>query len=130
MSHIVEAKTKIKNPNADLLKQAVEIVAGQHEGEVTNHYLDWYHRRQNTELALFTSRLHRGMAVQVDKATGELKFVGDFYSVETLAQELQNQVCQTYVSLAAMAAMRQMGYQTQVQDGEAGQVVLTGVQYA
>lgn len=131
MSHIVEAKTKIKNPNAALLRQAVEIVASQHErGEVKDHYLDWNWHSHKADLALFTATLRRGMAVQVDKQTGELKFVGDFYAIEQEAQQVQNEIVQTYVSLAAMRAMQQLGYQTQVANGETGQVILTGVQYA
>ena len=40
MSHIVEARTKIQNPDAALLRQALEIVAGAHEGgHVEQHIL-------------------------------------------------------------------------------------------
>ncbi len=32
MSHILTQKTKIKHPDPNLLKQTVELVAGQHQG--------------------------------------------------------------------------------------------------
>ena len=115
MSHVVEAKTSIHNPNVALLQQAVELVAHQHEGG-----------RLSARLALFTSVIHRGIGIIV-KDSGQLTFKGDPYGYEAEAEAVQQQILQTYVSLATMQALQQMGYQTTAEDGVEGQVYLTGV---
>jgi len=49
MSHIVEAKTKIKNPDRTLLRQAVEIVAGQYPGgKLQDYYYTYEHWRRSS----------------------------------------------------------------------------------
>jgi hypothetical protein len=131
MSHIVVARTSIQNPNTLLLRQAVELVAKQHSGgRLADHYLTYRGKRVVARLALFTDDIHRGFAIVV-KETGELSFIGDPFLYEEEAEAVQQQIVQTYVSLATMQALQQMGYQTTAEDGEEGQVVLTGVsQYA
>jgi hypothetical protein len=131
MSHIVEAKTSIQNPNLALLRQAVELVAQQQEGgRVANHYLTYAGKRVSTRLAIFTNVIHRGIGILI-KESGELTFIGDPFMYETQAEAVQQQIIQTYVSLATMQALQQMGYVTSAEDGEEGQVILTGVnQYA
>ncbi len=131
MSHIVEAKTSIQNPNGALLRQAVQVVAQQHDGgRVVDHYLTYAGKRVASRLAIFTDVIHRGIGIIV-KETGELTFIGDPFMYETQAEAVQQQIIQTYVSLATMQALQQMGYQTTAEDGEEGQMCLTGVsQYA
>ena len=117
MSHIVEAKTSITHPDVALLNRAVELVAQQHTGgRIADYYLSFSGQQQPTRLAIITDDLHRGMGIIV-KRTGELTFKGDYWGKQELAESMQ--------------ALQQMGYQTTAEDGEEGQVVLTGVsQYA
>ena len=131
MSHIVEAKTSVKNPDMTLLRQTVELVAQQHSGgRLADHYLSYAGKRQPVQLSLFTNELHRGMGMKV-KPTGELTFIGDFWEREESAKQTQQQIVQTYVGLATMRALQQMGYQATAEEGEQGQLILTGVsQYA
>ena len=129
MSHVVEAKTSIHNPNVALLQQAVELVAHQHVGgRLSNHYFTYGRQRVSARLALFTSVIHRGIGIIV-KDSGQLAFKGDPYGYEAEAATVQQQIVQTYVSLATMQALQQMGYQTTAEDGEEGQVHLTGVSH-
>ena len=132
MSHIVEAKTSIQNPNVTLLRQAVELVAKQFAGgRLADHYFTYAGKRVAARLALFSDEIHRGIGIIVKKETGELTFIGDPFTYEEVAEAAQQQIVQTYVSLATMQALQQMGYQTTAEDGEEGQVYLTGVsQYA
>jgi hypothetical protein len=132
MSHIVHAKTSITNPHLDLLRQAVEVVAGQLKGgRVDNHYLTYARKRIAARLSLFSDEIFRGIAIVIKKETGELTFVGDPYGYHEVAEAVQQQIVQTYVALATMQALTQMGYQASAEDGEEGQVYLTGVsQYA
>jgi hypothetical protein len=131
MSHIVEARTQIQHPNMDLLRQTLEIVAGSHEGgRVENYILDYGRRRQaiSSGLALFTGRVFRGIGIEID-AQGTLSFKGDPWAVHQEFSQLQQEIVQTYVSLATMEALQQMGYTAQASQEEQ-QVVIRGVAYA
>lgn len=132
MSHIVEAKTTISNPNMQLLAQAVELVCQQHEGgEIRDHYVDYYRKPHtvSTGLAIYTSELFRGIGVEVAQS-GELTFVGDPWAVNTLFAQIQQEVVQSYVALASMQALQSLGYSTQAINGENRELVIQGVQYA
>ncbi len=131
MSHIVEARTTIQNPDLALLRQTVEIVAGAHEGgRVDDHILDYGRRRQaiTSGLAVFTGRVFRGIGIEID-AQGTLSFKGDPWTVQQEFNQLQQEIIQTYVSLATMAALQQMGYTAEASQEDA-QVVIRGVAYA
>ncbi len=131
MSHIVEARTTIQHPDLALLRQAAEIVAGAHEGgHVEDHILDYGRRRQAiaSGLAVFTGRVFRGIGIEIDEAE-MLSFKGDPWAVHAEFSRLQQELVQTYVSLATMAALRQMGYSTEASQEEQ-QVVIRGVAYA
>jgi hypothetical protein len=132
MSHIVEAKTSIKNPNMVLLRQALELVAQQHVGGyLKDHYLSYYDECQPlaSKLAIFTDVVERGIGVVIKQKTGDLTFIGDPYCYENEAEALQRQIIQTYVSLATMQALQTMGYIASAEDGEEGEIVLTGVHH-
>jgi hypothetical protein len=131
MSHIVEARTKIQNPDAALLRQALEIVAGAHEGgHVEQHILDFSGRQQpvSTGLAIFTGQVHRGIGIEITN-DGMLIFRGDPWRVQEAFNLLEQEIVQTYVSLATMAALRQMGYSAEASQEEQ-QVVIRGYAYA
>jgi len=131
MSHIVEARTTIQHPDLALLRQTAEIVAGAHEGgHVEDHILDYGRRRQAmaSGLAVFTGRVFRGIGIAID-AGGTLSFTGDPWAVQEEFTQLQQEIVQTYVSLATMAALQQMGYTAQANQEDA-QIVIRGVAYA
>lgn len=131
MSHIVEARTKIQNPDAALLRQTLEIVAGAHTGgRVDDHILNFGRRRQpiSSGLAVFTGRVFRGIGIEIDE-TGALSFKGDPWAVQEEFDQLQQEIVQTYVSLATMQALQAMGYTADASQGDA-QVVIRGVAYA
>lgn len=131
MSHIVEARTTIQYPDLALLRQAAEIVAGAHEGgHVEDHILDYGRRRQaiSSGLAVFTKQVFRGIGIEIDEA-GMLSFKGDPWAVHAEFSRLQQELVQTYVSLATMAALRQMGYSAEASQEEQ-QMVIRGVAYA
>jgi hypothetical protein len=131
MSHIVEARTTIQNPDQALLRQALDIVASTHEGgRVEDHILDFGRRRQaiSSGLAVFTGRVFRGIWIEID-AQGTLSFKGDPWQVREEFTQLQQEIMQTYVSLATMAALQQMGYTAEASQEEQ-QVVIRGVAYA
>src|SRR6266496_1957297 len=106
MSHIVEAKTAIVHPDGEVLRQAAILVAQQHGGTVESFYLDYYGKRHpvSSQLAVFTPKLSRGIGLVVKEDTGELVFEGDPWAVQTLFAQIQQEIIQTYVSLATMQA--------------------------
>ena len=129
MSHIAEMTTTIENPDRGLLRQATELVASQHEGgEIRTYYLDYYEREHRVSLAIATAEMHRGMGIVVKEK--KLTFIGDGWGCEELFQQVQGQIVQSYVGLATMQALQALGYQTSVEDGDQGRIVLTGVNYA
>ena len=131
MSHIVEARTTIQHPDLALLRQAAEIVASAHEGgHVEDHILDYGRRRQaiSSGLAVFTGRVFRGIGIEIDEA-GMLSFKGDPWAVQAAFNQLQQEIIQTYVSLATMQALQAMGYTAEANQEEQ-QVVIRGVAYA
>jgi len=130
VSHIVEAKTAITHPDMALLHQAATLLAQQHAGTLETFYLDYYGKRHHAPLAIHIPELRRGMGITVDETTGELTFVGDSWGVVAMYQQIQQELLQTYVSLATMQALQALGYTTQALDGEHGQVVISGVSYA
>lgn len=130
MSHIVTATTEIENPDPNLLQQAVGFVAQQHSGgEVRTFYRTYEGEEVSAALAIATSKMHRGMAIETQD--GKLTFVGDGWGYRQHYAEVQRQIIQTYVSLATMQALANLGYQVTTEDGEeAGQIVISGVTYA
>jgi hypothetical protein len=131
MSHIVEEKTSIVNPDTTLLQQAAQLVAGQYGGTVETHYLDYTHRRHRCLHAIHTPDLERGIGLNIDAKTGMLIFVGDSWMVKEAYQQVQQEVVQTYVALGYMQALQAVGYTASAVEGvEPGQVVIQGVQYA
>jgi hypothetical protein len=131
MSHIVEVKTKIVNPNLMLLREAMEIVAGAHKGgRVEDHIFDYSHirRRLASKLALFTKKVTRGIGIEVAD-DGVMQFKGDDFRYESEYEQLQQEITQTYVSLATMKALEQMGYTSEASQVDQ-QVVIRGVTYA
>jgi|SRR5579859_1897956 len=129
MSHIAEMATTIENPDRALLRQAVELVANQYEGgEIRTYYQNFYQEEFRVPLAIATAVMYRGMAILVKEK--KLTFVGDGWGYEDLFQQVQQQIIQVYISLATVQALQALGYQTTVEDGQEGQVILTGVNYA
>jgi hypothetical protein len=131
MSHIVEARTRVQHPDLALLRQAVEIVAGAHEGgRLKDHILDEGRRRQAiaSGLAVFTGRVFRGIGIEIDQE-GMLSFKGYPWGVQAEFTQLQQEIIQTYVSLATMQALQAMGYTAEAGQQEQ-QVVIRGVAYA
>lgn len=148
MSHIEEGKTNINlAPLATLLqqgkeealqqhscmvllRQAVTLVATEHQGAVVGAtYSDFhYHpQRTNTNLALtIPNRLPRGIGLEISPDTGELVFKGDPWGYQRCFAEVQQRIIQNYVVLAHAAALRRMKAQVSTQVVE-NQVVITGV---
>lgn len=158
MSHIEEGKTNLvfadlpailgnqaalaQHPCIKLMRQAFALVAKQYEGEIKPYYYNFGRQEQqaNTGLALHIPvhperpgghALPRGIGLDVNAQTGELKFLGDPWMVDKNFYALvQMHILQKYTALAQAAALRQMGYQVSLQQHVSGQIHVAGVSYA
>ena len=131
MSHIVQAKTSIVQPNLEMLRQACEIVASEHEGgQVKDHITDFYGRPVpvQTQLAVYSSVLHRGIGILISP-DGNMRFTGDDWGVRQQYQAIQSEIVQIYTALVVAKALQEMGYTTQVGQQDE-QCIIQGVVYA
>ena len=122
MSHISIFKTQIRNPNPQLLQQAMEALAQQYGARllVGQSYSDAY----DTIEADYILVLPSGRGIGVKTNGGVLEVVGDPYGWRNQFEKLQNQIVQTYVHFALIQQLQQMGYQLQgVQQLENGTIV-------
>jgi hypothetical protein len=133
MSHIVVEETLISNPDIETLRQACQIVADNHGGEVTSHYLNYSGQRctPGTNIALILPDMFRGIGLQLAKQTGKLEFVGDSWGVKPLYQQVQSEIVQAYTTLATMKVLQEMGYVVNAAEDTSKQnlLLLQGVCY-
>jgi hypothetical protein len=122
--------------------EQVEVEQGVAEANrqtrITTYYKDWYGHAVECGLGIFVPGLERGMGIvagsqtqaqaQMQAQSGTtpteqeqvlLKFVGDFYGCQSLASQVQKQIVQTYISLATMRVLQQLGYRVEVAPVEA-----------
>jgi hypothetical protein len=121
MSQIVRTKAGIVHPDLGLLREAVELVASQHEeGRVQDHYLDWDRNAvpTTTGLALYTQQLHRGIGLDVDPVSGELVFQGDPHNVGVTFAAVQAEIKQAYTALVGARVLRELGWETSFEEGD------------
>jgi len=121
MSHVSVFKTKINNPNPQLVHQVMQALAQQLNAQllINQNYRDKY----VTVEADYILVLPNGRAIGVN--VGEvLKIVGDSYGWRSQYQQLQQQIVQTYVHFALLQQLQKMGYQpSNVQQLENGAIV-------
>ena len=121
MSHISVLRTRIVNPNKQLVQQVMQALAQQLNAQllVNQSYEDKY----VTVEADYILVLPNGRAIGV-VCRDSLEIVGDSYGWQSQYQQLQQQIVQTYVHFALLQQLQQMGYQLQaVQQLDNGAIV-------
>lgn len=121
MSHVSVFRTRIVNPNRQLVHQVMQALAQQLNAQllVNQSYRDKY----VTVVADYILALPNGRAIGV-VCGGSLEIVGDSYGWQSQYQQLQQQIVQTYVHFALLQQLQKMGYQlTNVQQLENGAIV-------
>jgi len=128
MSHVSVFKTKIANPNRQLVSQVMQALAQQLNAQLLVNTT--YEDRYVTVKADYILVLPNGRAIGVN-VSDVLKIVGDSYGWRSQYQQLQQQIVQTYVHFALLQQLQHMGYQlTNVQQLENGAVVGEVIKYA
>jgi len=127
MSHISVFRTRIVNPNRQLVQQVMQALAQLHNAQLLINQS--YRDRYVTVEADYILVLPNGRAIGVN--VGEaLKIVGDSYGWEEQYQQLRQQIVQTYVHFALLQQLQKMGYQLQsVAPLENGAIVGEVVKY-
>ena len=114
MSHFSLIKVKIKNPNVNLLKKAVELIAKDLNAQVVSQVHDYYGRTMDCVAGVKNADFPRGIGVKIN-SSGEVEVVGDFWKVRPGAVEsFQKMLVQYYTALAIQHSLAQLGYQVQV----------------
>lgn len=132
MSHWVMLSLKIKNPNKELLKMALQYIAKQYlkvDRVVENYMVRGWSGREQCDFAI-PMRLPygNGYGVKIDQ-NGEVKVVVDDHGAPLSAQQFAQLLTQTYVTLATAQALQELGYNiSNVQETPEG-IVLEAVSY-
>ena len=126
MSHISVFRTKIKNPNPQLVSQVMQSLAQQLNAQllVNQSYRDRYGDIYADYILVVGDR---GIGVRLGET---LEIVGDPYKWYDKFQQISQQITQTYVHFALLQQLQRMGYQLQnVQQLENGAIVGEVVRY-
>jgi len=127
MSHFSICKIRIKNPNVELLKQAVVQIAKELNGEIVQEIKDYSGNIQKDFIiAVKTPQIHRGVGIKVED--GEVKLVGDFFLIRDVIEAFQKNLIQTYTALAVANSLKNLGYNVQAQK-QMGKVVIYAESY-
>jgi len=121
MSHISVFKTKIKNPNPQLVHQVMQALAQQLNAQllVNTVYRDAYVDIEADFILVLPNK--RGIGVVCRES---LEIVGDSYGWREQFNQLRQQIVQTYVHFALLQQLQKMGYQlSNVQQLENGAIV-------
>lgn len=123
MSHWTVAKVQIKNPNMDLLKKALQIIAKELNVNkvVENYVVHGYRHSQQCQLAIpIRLKYGNGYGVHIDKH-GNVNVVVDDHGAPLSSQQFANKLVQYYTALAIMQLAPQLGFQvSQVNELEKG----------
>lgn len=126
MSHFSLLKVKIKNPNIQLLKKAVEQVAKELNATIVNQITDYYGRvRNDIIIGIKNDVFHRGIGIIVEN--NEVKLIGDFWGVgKAKVEEIEQLLTQSYTALAVQSSLQALGYQVTTQKIQ-DKIIIKGV---
>ena len=131
MSHIASYSTRIRlpvDPGKDLkatpawqvLVDALEVTAREHQGALADYVSDYYGRRWSCALALVVPEFPLGIGVEVDPRSGEVRFVYDSYGHEATVKRLCDAVTQNYTAIAVTRALESLHYEVDLEEIPAG----------
>ena len=123
MSHWTVAKVRIRNPNMQLLKQAMLAIAQElGVNEIAENYevVGWGGRRQRCQFAIPLKLPYgNGYGVRINEH-GEVEVVADDHGAPLTVQQFAQKLQQYYTTLAILVAAQQLGFDTRVQQLEQG----------
>jgi len=124
MSNITTLKVEIQNPQLDILREAVKMMAEHFNLEVTDTVSDYYGREVTGVIGLKGRLLPRGIGFAI--VNNQLMAVGDPYGYRATYNTLAQSIKQYYIAAQQMIALKALGYQPTVQK-EKDKLVITAV---
>jgi len=114
MSHWTVCRVRIKNPNMELLRRVMEILAQKLGSRVVENFLvRGYGHMQLCQLAIPLKLPYgNGVGIYIDE-NGELKVVMDDHGAPISTQKFAQLLTQYYTALAISVASQQLGYTVQ-----------------
>ncbi|RLE48465.1 MAG: hypothetical protein DRJ18_01930 [Candidatus Methanomethylicota archaeon] len=112
MSHWTSAKIRIKNPDRELLKLALQAIAKELGVQTVaeNYMVIGYNGRQRCPFAIPLKLPYgNGYGVYIDE-NGEVRVVVDDHGAPLSAREFANKLTQYYTTLAVQVAAQQLGF--------------------
>ena len=113
MSHWTVCKLKIKNPNMDLLKKAMEILAQKLGSKVVENFVVEGYGASKKCIFAIPLNLPFGNGLGVYIENGELKICMDDHGAPISIKEAMQLLTQYYTALAITIASQQLGYTVQ-----------------
>jgi len=118
MSHITVCKTKITNPNSEIVKQAMQALAQIHSAKLLVNTT--VQDRYGNITADYILQMPNGRYIGF-KIGDKLEVVGDPYDWRDRYNQLVRQIQQYYNVYASLTVLQQMGYRVStVQKAEQG----------
>lgn len=144
MSHIAQYSTKIclpwlaseslrdRDPAWRMLREAVELTASELGGRVVPYIIDYYNTATDCDFGIVTPEFRRGVGIQVQPGTGEVRFLYDDYGGYKLqALKVCERIQQNFASLAVTRALQSLNYEVEVAEEQdatgARRVLVRGV---
>jgi hypothetical protein len=127
MSHWTVAKIEINNPDLQLLKQALEMIAKELNSFVVEDYIVTGYRQKERCLFAIPLKLPYGNGYGVTIKDGQLLVVVDDHGAPMKASEFRSKLVQYYTALAVVNAAKALGFNIQnVQDTQGNIVIDLG----
>ncbi len=128
----VKSERAAKNDASwQLFREALETVAEEHGGKVTNKISNYFGHPRECTFALQVPQFRYGLGIDVDKKTGKVSFLYDEYGVrEEVVESLKKQIKQTFTTLAVGEALHELNYQVEYEENveeDSKQILVRGV---
>lgn len=108
------------SPCMEIMRLAMNKIAEEHGGRLTDHYLDCQNKRHGVDLAIHTPGLPRGIGMVIDRRSGQVSF--HFESRDANQREAEaicRDVARAYSVIAILRATQRLGYSVDVTEDSA-----------
>ena len=124
MSHWTVAKIEINNPDLQLLKQALEMLAKELNSFVIEDFIVTGYRHKERCLFAIPLKLKYGNGYGVTVKDGKLYVVVDDHGAPMSATEFRNKLVQYYTALAVLKAVQMLGFNVQNVNEVQGNIII------
>jgi hypothetical protein len=124
MSHWTVAKIEINNPDLQLLKQALEMIAKELNSIVVEDFIVTGYRQKERCVLAIPLKLPYGNGYGVTVKDGKLYVVVDDHGAPMSATEFRNKLVQYYTALAVVNAAKALGFNIQNINEAQGNIII------